>query len=287
MLAHDVEGRGIAHPLVERRRALQVGEEQRHLADARLVAGPQGRGSKEIAKDLQRDHLGRGQRLARPDFAEAEAGDHVLEVGGEVDVAGVADYAMYYEDPYHGSWTASRIGTPAEHPDVYANASPVSHIDRLARPLLVLHGTSDVNVPYLHSVRLLDEGARHDVSEFANASASARRRDAKTITVTSDGDGSREMVVSYTVASPIWKTTYRVVLDSAGKPYFQGWAIVDNVSDEDWSAVSLSLVSGTPVSFIQPIQQPMYRYRPVIAIPSDLRLEPQVYEASQGVAGGV
>ncbi len=74
-----------------------------------------------------------------------------------VDVAGVVDYAMYYDDPYHGSWTASRIGTPDEHPDVYAHASPIAHVDRLAHPLLVLHGTSDVNVPYLHSVRLIDE----------------------------------------------------------------------------------------------------------------------------------
>ena len=73
-----------------------------------------------------------------------------------VNVAGVADYAMYYEDPYHGGWTVSRIGTPEQNPKVYAQASPVSHIDRLARPLLVLHGTADVNVPYLHSVRLID-----------------------------------------------------------------------------------------------------------------------------------
>jgi dipeptidyl aminopeptidase/acylaminoacyl peptidase len=74
-----------------------------------------------------------------------------------VDVAGVVDYAMYYEDPYHGGWTASRIGTPDQNPKVYAQASPLSHVDRLERPLLVLHGTSDVNVPYLHSVRLMDE----------------------------------------------------------------------------------------------------------------------------------
>jgi dipeptidyl aminopeptidase/acylaminoacyl peptidase len=73
-----------------------------------------------------------------------------------VDVAGVADYAMYYEDPYHGGWTASRIGTPEENPKVYAQASPLSHVDRVARPLLILHGTADVNVPYLHSVRLID-----------------------------------------------------------------------------------------------------------------------------------
>jgi dipeptidyl aminopeptidase/acylaminoacyl peptidase len=74
-----------------------------------------------------------------------------------VDVAGVADYAMYYEDPYHGGWTASRIGTPEQNPAVYKNASPLSHVDRLERPLLILHGTADVNVPYLHSVRLVDE----------------------------------------------------------------------------------------------------------------------------------
>ena len=74
-----------------------------------------------------------------------------------VDVAGVADYAMYYEDPYHGGWTVSRIGTPDQNPRVYAQASPLSHVDKLVRPLLILHGTADVNVPYLHSVRLIDE----------------------------------------------------------------------------------------------------------------------------------
>ena len=138
----------------------------------------------------------------------------------------------------------------------------------------------------VRSVKLIDDGARRDVNEFANASASARRRDAKTIVVTSDGAGPREMVVSYTIAAPIWKTTYRVVLDSQGKPFFQGWAIVDNVSDEDWTNISLSLVSGSPVSFIQPIQKPFYRYRPVVGMPSDLKLEPQTYEANEGGAPG-
>src|SRR6266852_1583977 len=140
----------------------------------------------------------------------------------------------------------------------------------------------------VRSGKLIDEGTRRDVNEFANASASARRRDAKTIVVSSDGAGSREMLVSYTVAAPIWKTTYRVVLDSTGKPFFQGWAIVDNVSEEDWNNVSLSLISGSPVSFIQPIQKPFYRYRPVVPMPDDLRLAPQVYEANEGgVAGTV
>lgn len=152
---------------------------------------------------------------------------------------------------------------------------------RQARFLVIANENGEISsydLSEVRSVKLLENGTVKDVNEFANATASARRRDAKTITVTSEGTGQREMIVSYTIAAPIWKTTYRVVLDQAGKPFFQGWAIVDNVSDEDWRDVKLSLVSGTPISFIQPIQQPFYRYRPVVPIPNDLKLTPQVYE---------
>lgn len=131
------------------------------------------------------------------------------------------------------------------------------------------------------SVKLLDQGPRSDLTEFSGATASTRRRDAKTISVTSHGSGQREMVVSYTVSAPIWKTTYRVVLDSEGQPFFQGWAIVDNVSEEDWNDVQLSLVSGSPVSFIQNLQKPLFRYRPIIPIPDDLNLDPQIYDAEE------
>lgn len=86
-----------------------------------------------------------------------------------VDVAGVADYALYYEDPYHGGWTTSRIGTPQEHPEVYAKAAPMSHVDEIKHPLLILHGTADVNVPFLHSMLLMDrllKAGKGDLVDF-------------------------------------------------------------------------------------------------------------------------
>jgi dipeptidyl aminopeptidase/acylaminoacyl peptidase len=86
-----------------------------------------------------------------------------------VDVAGVADYALYYDDPYHGGWTTSRIGTPEEHPDVYAKAAPMSHVDQIQHPLLILHGTADVNVPFVHSVLLIDhllKAGKGDLVQF-------------------------------------------------------------------------------------------------------------------------
>jgi dipeptidyl aminopeptidase/acylaminoacyl peptidase len=86
-----------------------------------------------------------------------------------IDVAGVADYALYYEDPYHGGWTTSRIGTPEEHPDVYAKAAPMSHVDQIQHPLLILQGTADVNVPFVHSVLLIDhllKAGKGDLVQF-------------------------------------------------------------------------------------------------------------------------
>jgi archaellum component FlaC len=176
--------------------------------------------------------------------------------------------------------TGSILTVEVKHSQIDANKPPVT-----TQRLVIASDTGEVSafdLADLRSVQLADEGARRDLTEFAHAAASARRRDAKTIVVTSDGTGEREMVVSYTIAAPIWKTTYRVVLDSTGKPFFQGWAIVDNISDEDWNAIQLSLVSGTPVSFIQQIQNPVYRYRPVIPLHQDLNLKPQTYDPGEG-----
>ncbi len=72
-----------------------------------------------------------------------------------IDVAGVEDWRDWYEDP-DGPWIRARLGRPADEPDLYRRTSPIHAIDRIVRPLLVMHGTADVNVPFLESVRLLD-----------------------------------------------------------------------------------------------------------------------------------
>jgi hypothetical protein len=173
----------------------------------------------------------------------------------------------------------SILTVEAKHSQIDATKPPVT-----SHRLVIASDNGEVSgfdLAEVRSIQLADEGSRRDLSEFAHAAASARRRDAKTIVVTSDGTGEREMVVSYTIAAPIWKTTYRVVLDDKGKPFFQGWAIVDNISEEDWNGIQLSLVSGTPVSFIQQIQNPVYRYRPIIPLQQDLNMKPQTYEPGE------
>src|SRR5262249_5410036 len=77
-----------------------------------------------------------------------------------------------------------------------------------------------------------------------------------------------------------WKSTYRIVMPtrSDAKPLLQGWAIVDNTVGEDWDNVQLSLIAGSPQSFIQEISQPYYARRPVVNLPEMAMLTPQTHE---------
>ena len=69
---------------------------------------------------------------------------------------------------------------------------------------------------------------------------------------------SHDLLVSYVVQAPMWKPTYRVVLPKEGKgeALLQGWAVVDNVSGEDWREVQLALTSGAPIAFRYDLHTP-------------------------------
>ncbi|MGE0538342.1 MAG: hypothetical protein AB7O68_25490, partial [Pirellulales bacterium] len=78
--------------------------------------------------------------------------------------------------------------------------------------------------------------------------------------------------------SPIWKTSYRLVLKEDETPHLQGWAIVENTTEEDWNGVQLALVSGRPISFVMDLYEPLYIRRPVVEPELFASLRPQKYD---------
>lgn len=76
------------------------------------------------------------------------------------------------------------------------------------------------------------------------------------------GKAKHQLQASYIVEMPRWKPAYRLVVGDDGKLLLQGWAVVDNVSGEDWNNVRLSLVAGTPMSFIYDLHSPQFTRRP-------------------------
>lgn len=100
------------------------------------------------------------------------------------------------------------------------------------------------------------------------------------------GEGRRPVRVGYVVEAPIWKTSYRLLLDAGGKgkPYLQGWALVENPTDEDWGAVQMALVSGRPISFKMDLYNPLYVPRPTVEPELFASLRPVTYQGGFNAA---
>ena len=127
------------------------------------------------------------------------------------------------------------------------------------------------------STVFLDDSVRKDLQHLLDTLITAKKKDRKKLTVFAKGKGRREILVGYAVETPVWKTSYRVLLGEA-KPLLQGWAIVDNTQDDDWEDVSLTLVAGLPVSFIHDLYSPRYKRRPTIHVQEEEAYAPPVLE---------
>jgi hypothetical protein len=102
----------------------------------------------------------------------------------------------------------------------------------------------------------------------------------KAVSLHFSGEGKRKVQVSYVTESPIWKTSYRLVLDKKDKPYLQGWAVVENPTDEDWTSVEMALVSGRPISFRMDLYNPLFINRPLVEPELFASLRPPTYSGS-------
>ena len=134
------------------------------------------------------------------------------------------------------------------------------------------------------TVRVVEKEVNDEVGKYLGLVASTRDQDVRRMTISTAGDGERNLLVSYISEVPVWKSTYRIVIPNEGKPLLQGWAIVDNTVGEDWDNVELSLVAGAPQSFVQELSQPYYARRPVVGLPENAMLSPQTHEATMETA---
>ncbi|RIK71893.1 MAG: hypothetical protein DCC67_20015, partial [Planctomycetota bacterium] len=144
--------------------------------------------------------------------------------------------------------------------------------------LLTEEGLRQIPVESIGRIKLLDEALDAEFRQALAVLASGQSSDEKSVTLQFRGDGERNVRIGYIQEAPVWKTSYRLVLDEEGPPLLQGWAIVENTSDADWDDVQLSLVSGRPISFVMDLYSPLYAERPVVTPERYASLRPKVYE---------
>ena len=163
--------------------------------------------------------------------------------------------------------------------------------ETVVEPVLNLLATNKIvakPLSQIRSIELADKHLQDELNRALAAVAGARDLDKKPVTIGFTGTGDRHVRIGYVVQTPVWKTSYRLLLDdgkagvAALRPAntvdgaLQGWAIVENETDNDWANISLSLVSGRPISFVQDLYQPRYLDRPTVDNTQYANVQPQL-----------
>ena len=146
--------------------------------------------------------------------------------------------------------------------------------------VLTASGLQQVALSEMTGIRLTNEKIDNELHKALETLAMGHDADKKSVVLNFNGVGERRVRVAYLLEAPIWKTTYRLVLDEEGRPFLQGWATVENATEEDWSDVELSLVSGRPISFTMDLYTPIYIPRPKEELEIYASLRPPDFEGA-------
>jgi hypothetical protein len=85
----------------------------------------------------------------------------------------------------------------------------------------------------------------------------------RTVVLSLDGR-AHDLQIGYVAAAPVWRPSYRLVIQPGGQADLQAWGIVENLSGEDWRGVELSLVAGAPLAFEARLGTPVIPDRPIV-----------------------
>jgi hypothetical protein len=173
-----------------------------------------------------------------------------------------------------GTLTGTVIGVETQHQPAGKDATV--NVELLN--LWCSDGMHSLKLNEVQRVRFLNPVMDSEFKKALETLALSHDTQKKAVSLNFLGEGKRQVKVGYVVENPIWKTSYRLVLpkEKEDKPFLQGWAIVENPTDEDWRDCRMALVSGRPISFQMDLYTPLFVPRPVV--------EPELFASLRPVA---
>jgi len=160
-------------------------------------------------------------------------------------------------------------------------AADEKHPEREQVTLLMESGDlRNLDLAAAAGVRFVDPRLQVQLKDCLAALTDARSKEKRSVYIDSTDAKDRQMLASYMIPTPIWKSSYRLIFGDGAQPTLEGWAIVDNTTGEDWNKVDLSLVSGRPISFVSALYEPRYIGRQRAELPEDRAAVPVVHEGA-------
>lgn len=115
--------------------------------------------------------------------------------------------------------------------------------------------------------------------------ATRRQGDSVDLKVKLPSTGVRDLRLSYVTESPAWKPSYRVILADKGRGKLHAWAVVDNVSGEDWNMVTVGVGSTSALSFKYDLHSVRLVERETLTNETELAMAPPTGGSPYAVGG--
>jgi hypothetical protein len=144
--------------------------------------------------------------------------------------------------------------------------------------LLTEDGLQTVELKQLKKIKFVRPELQAEFKKALELLASSRGDNKKTVSVVFSGQGKRHVAVGYVTEAPLWKASYRLTVGEKGAAKIQGWAAVENTTDEDWTNVKVGLVAGRPMTFQMDLYDPLFVPRPTVEPELFASLRPPMYQ---------
>lgn len=128
----------------------------------------------------------------------------------------------------------------------------------------------------LVSVRPIDPRIVERFEAALTARIATRANPTEWLEMSGGARALRDLRLGYLAETPIWRTSYRLVVQDRGRAELQAWALVHNDTDEAWHDVRLELVDSYPSSFLFPLAAPRYQRRELSNPSEELSSVPQL-----------
>lgn len=234
-----------------------------------------------IVQDLGGGTVGEISYASRDPLAKTLR-SFAVDLTGDPSLAELLDQLRGEPVEVNGPRTLAGVIVGVEQEPVFNDqGETIRQIERLT--VLTDAGLQQVELTAIEGIELTNEKIAAELRKALAALAAGHDADKKTVAVHFEGAMQRQVRVAYLLEAPIWKTSYRLALSDEDDPFLQGWATVDNATEEDWNNVRLSLVSGRPISFRMDLYTPLYVPRPVEQLELYASLRPPDYEGAMGL----
>ncbi len=138
------------------------------------------------------------------------------------------------------------------------------------------------------TLQFTDPQAKAQIDRALRGLSENRAKERRKLSLDILGDGTRDIALSYVVAAPVWKTSYRLVLPRDGaKAKLQGWAVIENLTGGDWKDVELTLVSGNPVALRQALYTAFFSDRIEFPVTAGQKLLPKQDDSDSAASAPV